>query len=44
MATTGGSIHSMMVAICLTRLSDQRTKDLEKQLNCPEGDLSCGGQ
>ena len=39
--TVGGSIHSMMASICLTRLTDQRTKDLERQLNCQEGDLSC---
>ena len=44
MGTVGGSIHSMIVAICLTRLTDQRVKDLEAQLNCQEGDLSCGGQ
>ena len=44
MGTVGGSIHSMIVAICLTRLTDQRIKDLEAQLNCQEGDLSCGGQ
>ena len=44
MGTQGGSIHSMIVAGCLTRLTDQRTKDLEAQLNCKEGDLSCGGQ
>jgi len=39
----GGSIHGMMVAICQTRLTDQRVKDLEKLLNCQEGDLSCAG-
>ncbi len=44
MGTVGGTIHSMIVAICLTRLTDQRIKDLEAQLNCKEGDLSCGGQ
>ena len=44
MGTVGGSIHSMIVAICLTRLTDQRIKDLEAQLNCKEGNLSCGGQ
>jgi uncharacterized protein YecT (DUF1311 family) len=44
MGTVGGTIHSMIVAICLTRLTDQRIKDLEVQLNCKEGDLSCGGQ
>jgi uncharacterized protein YecT (DUF1311 family) len=44
MGTVGGSIHSMIVAICLARLPDQRVKDLEAQLNCQEGNLSCGGQ
>ncbi|HEX9374089.1 MAG TPA: lysozyme inhibitor LprI family protein [Roseiflexaceae bacterium] len=44
MGTVGGSIHSMIVAICLTHLTDQRIKDLNAQLNCKEGDLSCGGQ
>ena len=41
--TLGGSIHSMMVAVCLTRLTDQRAKDLDRLLNCQEGDLSCAG-
>jgi uncharacterized protein YecT (DUF1311 family) len=44
MGTVGGSIHSMIVAICLARLTDQRVKDLEAQLNGQEGNLSCGGQ
>jgi uncharacterized protein YecT (DUF1311 family) len=44
MGTVGGSIHSMIVAICLARLTDQRVKDLDAQLNCQEGNLSCGGQ
>ena len=44
MGTVGGTIHSMVVAICLTRLTDQRIKDLEAQANCQEGNLSCGGQ
>jgi len=41
--TVGGSIHGMMVAICQTRLTDQRVKDLERLLNCQDGDLSCAG-
>ena len=40
-ATEGGSIHSMIVAQCKTELTNRRTKDLEAQLNCQEGDLSC---
>jgi uncharacterized protein YecT (DUF1311 family) len=40
-ATAGGSIHSMIVAQCLTVLTDRRTRDIETQLDCREGDLSC---
>jgi uncharacterized protein YecT (DUF1311 family) len=39
--TLGGSIHGMLVAACQTRLTLQRTRDLEAQLDCKEGDLSC---
>ena len=39
--TVGGSIHSMMVNVCLGRFTNQRIKDIERQLNCQEGDLSC---
>lgn len=39
--TTGGSIHGMIVAQCQARLTLARVKDLEAQLNCQEGDLSC---
>jgi Uncharacterized protein conserved in bacteria len=39
--TTGGSINGMIVADCQTRLTLVRVKDLETQLNCQEGDLSC---
>jgi uncharacterized protein YecT (DUF1311 family) len=44
MGTEGGSIHGMMVTMCRTRLTAQRVTDLEHQLDCPEGDVSCGGQ
>ncbi|WP_051952928.1 lysozyme inhibitor LprI family protein [Methylocapsa aurea] len=44
LATVDGSIHPMVLLECKTRLTDQRIKDLEAQLNCEEGDLSCGGQ
>lgn len=44
MGTAGGSIHGMMVAECRTRLTLVRVKDLQAQLSCSEGDLSCGGQ
>lgn len=39
--TAGGSIHGMIVAQCQARLTLVRVKDLESQLNCQEGDLSC---
>ena len=39
--TIGGSIHGMIVAQCQARLTLVRVKDLEAQLNCQEGDLSC---
>ena len=39
--TAGGSIHGMIVAQCQERLNLVRVKDLESQLNCQEGDLSC---
>ena len=43
MGSVGGSVHPMVVSQCKSRLTNQRTKDLEGQLNCKEGDLSCGG-
>ncbi len=39
--TTGGSINGMIIAQCQARLTLVRVKDLETQLNCQEGDLSC---
>lgn len=39
--TTGGSINGMIIAQCQARLTLVRVKDLEAQLNCQEGDLSC---
>ena len=39
--TIGGSIHGMIVAQCQARLTLVRVKDIEAQLNCQEGDLSC---
>jgi uncharacterized protein YecT (DUF1311 family) len=41
MGTEGGSVHSLIVNECLTGLTLARVKDLEHQLNCKEGDLSC---
>ena len=44
MGTLGGSIHGMMVVECRARLTLARVKDLQAQVSCSEGDLSCGGQ
>lgn len=37
----GGSIHSMLVAQCLSELTEARTAELEAYLACEEGDLAC---
>ena len=39
--SVGGTIHPMMVALCMTAKAKARTKELEDQLNCKEGDLDC---
>jgi uncharacterized protein YecT (DUF1311 family) len=44
LGTIDGSIHSMVVAQCLADLTEQQTKQLQRQLTCEEGDVSCGGQ
>lgn len=36
-----GSVNPMNTAICLQTKTEQRTKELENMLNCPEGDVSC---
>ena len=40
-STVGGSIHGMMVANCRTRITLERVTELERLVNCQEGDLSC---
>jgi len=44
LGTVEGSIHPMVLLYCKGRLTNQRIKDLDAQLNCEEGDVSCGGQ
>jgi uncharacterized protein YecT (DUF1311 family) len=39
--TVGGSVHPMVVAQCLETLTRARQKELQTQLDCQEGDLSC---
>lgn len=42
--SAGGSAHAMVVSSCLDALTRAQTARLSAQLNCQEGDLSCGGQ
>ncbi|MGF6851219.1 lysozyme inhibitor LprI family protein [Paraburkholderia sp. CI3] len=37
----GGSAGFMAYSMCLTALTEAQTKHLAKQLNCPEGDITC---
>ncbi len=40
-ATTGGSMHPMLVVECRTELTKARVGQLEVYLACAEGDTSC---
>ena len=40
----GGSIHSSVMAQCLSALTRAQTEQLRSQLTCEEGDTSCGNQ
>jgi len=40
-ATEGGSAQPMIRAMCMEELTTQRNKELQDQLTCPEGDMSC---
>ncbi|MER9295032.1 lysozyme inhibitor LprI family protein [Mesorhizobium sp. M0621] len=40
-ASEGGSIHPMEVSQCLTRLTNDRVKQLAALANCEEGDVDC---
>jgi uncharacterized protein YecT (DUF1311 family) len=38
------SVYPMVLAICKTGLTEKQNDELKGQLDCEEGDLSCGGQ
>jgi uncharacterized protein YecT (DUF1311 family) len=42
-ATEGGSVQPMILADCLANLTKIRLQQLNDQLTCQEGDLSCVG-
>lgn len=44
LGTVNGSIHPLEVAQCEAELTKEQTKRLDRQLNCEDGDPSCGGQ
>jgi uncharacterized protein YecT (DUF1311 family) len=44
LGTIDGSIHPLEVAQCEAALTKAQTKRLQDQLDCEEGDPSCGGQ
>lgn len=39
--SSDGTVSPMNSAICLQTKTEQRTKELESMLKCPEGDVSC---
>lgn len=39
--TTGGSAYPMVLSLCLDKLTQARTKELNAYLKCEEGDTSC---
>ena len=44
LASLDGSVHPTVVSYCYADLAHQQTKTLQQQLECEEGDLSCGRQ
>jgi uncharacterized protein YecT (DUF1311 family) len=44
LGSMGGSMHSMAYSICVDMLTQAQSKVLDQQLNCDDGDMSCGRQ
>ncbi|MBI5426974.1 MAG: DUF1311 domain-containing protein [Nitrospinae bacterium] len=42
--TVGGSVHPTVLSYCYADFANQQKKILQGQLECEEGNLSCGGQ
>lgn len=40
-ASTGGSVHSLALQLCLTAKTRERTSELKALSTCPEGDVAC---
>lgn len=39
----GGSFYPASLSLCLEAATDERTKVLQAELDCSEGDMACGG-
>jgi len=39
----GGSFYSASLSLCLEAVTDERTRTLQAELDCAEGDMGCGG-
>lgn len=44
MGTEDGSVHPLVFSLCYLGITLEYQRRLTEQLNCQEGDLSCGGQ
>jgi uncharacterized protein YecT (DUF1311 family) len=44
MGSVGGSMHPLAYSTCADALTREQTKVLDQQLNCDDGDTSCGRQ
>ena len=44
LGSRGGSVNRMALYDCKARLTQARIAELKRQLNCEEGDVSCGNQ
>jgi uncharacterized protein YecT (DUF1311 family) len=44
MGSVGGSMHALAYSSCADMLTQAQTKVLDQQLNCDDGDMSCGRQ
>ncbi|HZT89915.1 MAG TPA: lysozyme inhibitor LprI family protein [Stellaceae bacterium] len=39
--TRDGTIHPIVVSVCLTQKTEAHLQELQRQLNCPDGDTGC---
>lgn len=44
LGSAGGSVHSLSTMICKERVTRTRAAELVAQINCSEGDVTCGHQ